>query len=199
MNKCRALTLFEVMVAVCILALALASAVQLQMRSMMQVQTDDEAVTALNAARRMREIIETDVPFTKAFYFFNNTTADDNLTGFSTSNPTPSGLVPSNSFFVPYNSVFLMRDTDGDSIPDSKVVGKIYFPTDTANKLLETQTAAFLGMPTNLDLNDSGSNSETIDLAGTYKMLPVKVVVDWTSVSGGEQHVELKTILIERR
>ncbi|MCW8129803.1 MAG: hypothetical protein KIS92_05560 [Planctomycetota bacterium] len=198
MRTARGLSLFEMLVAVGILALSLASAVQLQMRSMMLVQTDDEAVTALNAARRMREIMETDVPFNKVFYFFNTKTTDDSLSGFNTSNPTPSGLVPSNSFYVPYNSVFLMRDTNADTIPDSIVTGKLYFPTDVNGALLETQTGAFLGTGVNIDLNGNNTNNDTIDLASTYTLLPVKVVVDWTSVSGGDQRVELKTILVKR-
>ncbi|MCW8131035.1 MAG: hypothetical protein KIS92_11855 [Planctomycetota bacterium] len=196
--RSRGLSLFEVLVAVGILALSLASAVQLQMRSMMLVQTDDEAVTAMNAARRMREIMETDVPFNKVFYFFNTKTSDDTLSGFNGTNPTPSGLVPSNSFYVPYNSVFLMRDTDNDTIPDSIVTGKIYFPTDVNGALLETQTGAFLGTGVNIDLNGNNTANDTTDLASTYALLPVKVVVDWTSVSGGDQRVELKTILVKR-
>lgn len=197
-SQSKGMTLFEIIVAVAILTLAVTTAVQLQMRSMMVVQTDDEAVTAMNAARRMRELMETDVPFNKIFYFFNDKTSDDNLTGFDSANPTPSGLTASNTFFVPYNSVFLLRDTDGDTIPDSKVVGMVYFPTDTTGKLLETETGAFLGTGVNIDLNGNGTNDDTTDLASTYTLLPVKVVVEWTSVSGGNQRVELKTILVKR-
>lgn len=84
----------------------------------------------------------------------------------------------------------LKTDADGKC-------GRIFFPTDASGKdLVETGTGAFMGMGQDLDLNGNGLIDGT-DVSKEYKLLPVKLVIEWHGVDG-PRSMTFRHLFLER-
>jgi len=163
-EACLAATVMTV--AVGGLSAAIVSAFALQ-------RSNHETATAQAAARRMMERIR-GVPFAEAFARFNTNAADD---------PSGAGTAPGANFVV-----------DGLSVPADDAdgrTGSVEFPVTivgTTPQLREDMTDVALGMPR--DLNGDGA-VDSANHAANYRILPVRVRVRWTGVSG------IRTLTVE--
>lgn len=175
----RAFTLVEVCVATLILVVALSGMVGALLTSSSLGRVNEETARAQRAATRIVEQLQ-GVPFAEAFATFNASTADD------------AGLVVAAlgpNFAVDGLNVSA-NDADG-------MCGEIVFPTiDVAGvaELREDVVDDSLGMPRDLD-RDGAVDAD--DHAADYRILPVRVRVRWTGVSG-ERTLDIETVLCAR-
>lgn len=171
-------TVVEVLVCIVILSIALSGFTGTLVATLGLNRVQSETVIAREAAQQMLETIHGRT-FGEAFAAFNATAADDGtlLTpAFGAAFDVP-GLEP------------LAAD------PDQRC-GVVLFP-DAGNGpgfLAENENDDALGLP--LDLNGDG----VIDAgnhAADYRMLPVRVRVEWRSAAGPRQ-LDLETLLCAR-
>lgn len=81
-------------------------------------------------------------------------------------------------------------------------IGKVKFPVDGSNRLLESLTGALLAnggaTPVNISLDDDGAvDLGTTDKSGDYKILPVSIEISWKGVLGNRQMV-FRHIFLEK-
>lgn len=169
-SRAAGFTLLEVTFATVVVAIALSGAVAALFSSMKLERVNDESATATLAARRVLEEIQ-DEPIATIYATFGRGAA---LGSFAV-----PGLEPD------------PNDPDG-------VVGAVQFPEQQNVlgmwELREDFVDAGLGMPLDLDRD---TNIDNLDHSGDYLMLPVRVQVRWSGVSG-PRTVELVTILSRR-
>jgi type II secretory pathway pseudopilin PulG len=168
----RGLTLLEIIIAMGILVVAIIGIMSALVSAIRVDEATAEQIRALNACKSTIEQMKT-VPFAEAWARFNAVAGDD---------PGGAGTAPGANFAV---AGLRPRTGDADGLP-----GQIIFP-EIGNVLCETVIDARLGMPR--DLNGNG-NALDVNVSTTYRLLPVRVVVDWQG-SKGAGHVELTTFL----
>lgn len=173
-------TLVEVMVAVTVLVIAIVGIVGSMLSAMALNRVNRETAIAQQAARRMLETVA-GVEFRDCFEVFN-TEAGDTEAGVDERGPSfvVAGLEPQ------------LADADG-------VCGRIEFPVvedgfGGAN-LQEDVVDVGLGMP--FDLNGNNLIDNGADLSDTYRLLPVRVLVEWRGVTGNRS-IELESMLSQR-
>jgi prepilin-type N-terminal cleavage/methylation domain-containing protein len=176
----RGFTLVEVAAASAVLAIAAGGLLSAIVASMALNRVNNETGLAHAYAQRAIERIK-GVRFEEVFATFNTNAADDPLgagTGFG-ANFEAFGLDP------------LATDLDGRP-------GEIIFPTvgvGGAQQLREDVDDPALGMPR--DLNGDGLPPDTLDHAADYRLLPIRVRVQWRGVTG-ERSVVVETLLTSR-
>jgi len=168
----RGLTLLEIIIAMGILVVAIIGIMSALVSAIRVDEATAEQVRALNACKSKIEEMKT-VPFAEAWARYNSNAADD---------PGGAGTAPGCNFAV---AGLRARTGDADGLP-----GQILFP-ETLGALSETVVDTRLGTPR--DLNGDGDTLDA-NVSATYRLLPVRVVVDWQG-SKGAGHVELTTFL----
>lgn len=133
--------------------------------------TNRESALAARAAQSLVEELK-GVTFAEIYARYDSTTADDPVGGAS----------PGDHFAVAGLDV---RKDDGDGF-----VGSVRFP-GTGTALREDVEDVELGLPRDLDGDGA---TDAADHAGDYRILPVRVRVEWTGKSG-RQALELITVL----
>lgn len=173
------LGLLDMMVASIVLTVAITGASGAILVSMSQNRLNRENAIALQAARQVLERLASR-PFREIFAANNASTADDGgLTSPATGpNFAVAGLEPR------------VGDADG-------MCGRILFPTQTiagVEQLREDVVDAAMGMPRDLD---GASGIDTNDHRADYRLLPVRVRVEWRG-AGGARTFDLETMLCQR-
>ncbi|MBI2932956.1 MAG: hypothetical protein HYY16_15030 [Planctomycetes bacterium] len=153
-------------IAMAVLAIALLALISGLIEAVRLDQMSRENVLAMNAARSMLERIKQD-PFDSIHNLYAG---------------APDTLGPDDF------DVDGLRPVDGD--PDGRA-GRIVFPDLPAGVLNENAVPPILD--TDLDLNANGAVTDP-DVTADYKLLPVRITVDWQS-SRGPRHFEITTIL----
>lgn len=142
--------------------------------------TNRETVLAQMAARATIETVQM-TTFSQIFATYNESAADD---------PDGPGTAPGSAFEV---AGLTVRGGDADGM-----AGRIVFPVivaDPPEVLRETAVDPRLGMPR--DLTGEGL-LDGDDHALDYRLLPVLVVVEWTSAAGSDRSIEFQVLLAER-
>ena len=143
-------------------------------------QSNRETARAHLAARAAIEQLWT-TEFLETFRTFNDDPEDD---------PDGPGTASGSGFAV-YGLDLQTDDADG-------LAGRIEFPTADGlppGVLREDIEDPFFGMPRDLD---SDNNILQENLALSYTLLPVRVVVEWRGAGGTAHFVELETLLSDR-
>lgn len=168
-------TTVEVMVALVIVLIALASYSRSVVSSMVAADTNEEVRAASEAARAVMERLQ-GADLATVWARYNDDPSDD-----------PVGLdSPGANFAVERLDP---RADDGDGF-----VGRVEFPSvavDGDLQLREDMRSAALGMPR--DLNADGV-IDGADHAGDYRVLPVRVRLEWTG-SRGPGSLQYQTLL----
>jgi len=133
--------------------------------------TNRETVLAAQAAESMIEELKS-APFDEVFARYNDTKGDDPATGVS----------PGIGFAV---AGLNARADDADAM-----VGSIAFPGDGV-ELREDGADVDLGLPRDLDRDGAVDDQ---DKAASYRILPVRVRLDWRGANGNRS-LELLTVL----
>ena len=154
------ITLVEILIVIAILTVSLAMFAQTLSASARLDPVANETMLASEGARVMLERMRAQ-PFEQLFTLYDANPAND---------PSGAGTAPGSTFAVEG----LAPATVGG------VVGRIDFPVSRA-QLRENSTDDLLGMPR--DLNGDGV-VDTLDHAGDYILLPVRVHMEWASKCG---------------
>lgn len=172
-------TIVEVMVAVTVLVIAIVGIVGSMLSAMALNRVNRETAIAQQAVRRTMEQIG-GVPFRDAFALYNTDLGDD--AGLSLLARGPNFVVEG------------LQAQDGDL---DGFCGRIEFPVfdDGAGlvELREDVEDSGLGMPQDLD----GVSPGPANVSTTYRLLPVRVLVEWRGVSGNRS-IELESMLSAR-
>lgn len=158
-------SLVEIVVAGLVLAIAVCGMSGSMVSAVAVNRVNRETALAQEAVQRQMELLQGTV-FEETFQRFNTNPGDDPAVGAS----------PGANF-----AVFGLDVTDGD--PDGRA-GQIEFPTLDVAGVLQLREDVFdpaLGMPR--DLNGSG-NVDALNHANDYRLLPVRVRVQWRGVAG---------------
>jgi len=170
-NRARAgFGLLELLVAISVFVVAVGALTTSLVTSTSLVHGNRENAIAIDAAQSAIARLRT-VPFDEVFARYNDDPSDD-----------PAGTCPGSDFAVPGLSA---RRGDADGLP-----GRIEFPGD-GSQLREDDADRSLGLPR--DLNGDGA-VDASDHASDYRILPVRVVIDWTG-QAGRRHVRVVTAL----
>lgn len=175
--KRRGFTLAEVAMASAVLTIAAGGLMSSIVASMALNRVNNETALAQTYARRAVERLQS-VEFSTVFATFNANAGDD---------PTGFGTAPGASFEA-FGLEPLAADVDGRP-------GEIIFPTVTigANQQLrEDVVDPALGMPR--DLNGDGLPPDGVDHAADYRVLPVRVRVQWRGATG-PRSIVVETLL----
>ncbi|MFN0244249.1 MAG: hypothetical protein ACKVWV_15275 [Planctomycetota bacterium] len=159
-------SLVEIVVAGLVLAIAVCGMSGSMVSAVAVNRVNRETALAQEAVQRQMELLQGTL-FEETFRRFNTNPNDD---------PGVAGTAPGANF-----AVFGLDVTDGDA--DGRA-GQIEFPTlDVAGvlQLREDVVDLTLGMPR--DLNGSGT-TDALDHANDYRLLPVRVRVQWRGVAG---------------
>lgn len=101
---------------------------------------------------------------------------------------------PFSSLFSSYGPNSGAQTVDVSSLQSGALPGgtvTITFPVDNAGKLNETVIDSAMGM--RMDLNGDGATNSS-DVSGSYKVLPLRITVQWNSRTGTRQ-LSLNTLL----
>lgn len=162
--------LLEVLVAVSVFVVAIGALTTSLVTSTSLVHGNRESAVALDAVQSVMARLRT-TPFDEVFARYNADPTDD-----------PDSESPGRGFAV---DGLTAAPGDADGLP-----GRIDFPGN-GFQLLENVVDRGLGMPRDLD----GDGAEDgADHATDYRILPVRIVVDWSG-QGGVQHLEFVTAL----
>ena len=168
-----AFTLLEVMISATVFLIVSGAVVTSLVVSTALNTSNRETALASRAAQSAIEELKA-TAFAEIFRRYNATTADDPVAGVS----------PGSAFAV---QGLNPRSDDADGL-----AGSIQFP-GSGKELLEDGADADLGLPR--DLNGDTA-TDGADHAGDYRILPVRVRVEWSGKSG-PQALELVTVLTE--
>ncbi len=175
-------SLVEVLLAAVILAVAVTGIAGSVLSALALNRVNRETALAQQAARRAVEQVSS-VPFSEAFACYNADAGDD--AGLLIAARGPGFAVPG---LTP-----LAGDADG-------MCGRVMFPTVVNaggnEELREDSPEPTLGMPRDLDF-DGQLVPDLDDHADDYRILPVRVRIEWQGISGQRQ-VDLETILSDR-
>lgn len=167
----RGFTLVSVLIAASILTISLGGLVSALLHSGRLARSNRETTRAAQLARHVLETMRS-YPSEDIYALYNGAPSDD---------PDGAGTAPGASFPL---------STDGGD-----VYVQIEFPEgSTAGELREDVTDAALGLPH--DLNGDGA-IDSLNHATDYLLLPVRVRVIWTGVTGSRQF-ELETMLVNQ-
>lgn len=172
------LSMVELLVTAVALILALSAFLRSTVTTMSETQGDYETVVAAGAARaKMEQLIAED--FHQVFARYNGSASDD---------PQGVGSAPGCDFAVEGLPV---REDDVDGL-----AGRILFPTPTPRSmtLSERVGGSVQGSARDLDLD---GRVDAPDVAGSYRILPVTVRIEWRGPRGPREF-SLSTILGER-
>ena len=173
-------SLLELTVAVVLLVLAIGGLSGVLVAAVKLNQANRETTLALAAARQTLENLQAE-EFADAFARFNTDPADD---------PGGPGTAPGAAF-----AVLGLTPQAGD--PDG-LVGELEFPVvpaaGTDVELREDVVDAALGMPHDLD---GDGDIEAGDRSNDYTLLPVRVRIRWTGVTG-DRDLAVETFLGDR-
>jgi len=167
-------TILEVLVSSTVFMLVAGAVVTTLVASSALNDANRETVLAAQAAESMLEQLK-GAAFSEVFARFNATKGDDPAAGVS----------PGSSFAV-HGLSARAADADGQ-------VGRIEFPGDGL-ELREDVKDDDLGLPR--DMNRDG-DLDTTDHADDYRILPVRVVLEWHGISGNRT-IELVSVLVQR-
>jgi type II secretory pathway pseudopilin PulG len=161
------LTLLELLVSMMVLTMATGGIVVAMLQSRALARQNRERTTATLAAQDVLERMH-GLSFSELFARYNSTTADD-----------PAGAVPSPgaAFAVP-SLVPWPDDPDG-------ACGEVLIGT-SAGEVREDLVDPALGLPRDLNL-DGGVDA--LDHSDDYRILPLRIRVRWTGVSGDQEVV----------
>jgi hypothetical protein len=174
-------TIVEVMVAVVVLVIAIVGIVISMLSAMALNRVNRETAIAQQAARRMIETVS-GVPFRDCYTLYNTVLGDYGGVDFPEFGPgfAVVGLQPQ------------VGDADG-------LCGRIVFPEVDDGfgniELREDVIDAGLGMPG--DIDGDGAPNEPGDMSADYRLLPVRVLVEWRGVSGNRS-IELESMMSQR-
>ncbi len=175
-------SLVEVLLAAVILAVAITGISGSILSSMALNRVNRDTALAQQAARRVMEELS-GVPFEEIFACYNADAGDN--AGLTVAARGPN--------FAVFGLEVLPADADG-------FAGRVMFPTIVnaggIEELREDAPEPTLGMPRNLNA-DLLPVPDGIDHADDYRVLPVRVRVEWLGVSGPRQ-VDLETMLSPR-
>jgi len=163
------------MFSITVLIVAVSGMAGAMLSSMRLDRVNSETTTAHEAARRVMEEVRSQ-DFATVFTLYNADPDDD---------PGGSGTAPGASFAA---GALRPQANDVDGF-----AGQILFPS-VGNQIREDVVDAGWGMPR--DLNVDGV-IDGLDHTGDYRMLPVRVRVQWRGVSG-PRTLDLETILCPR-
>ena len=167
--------MIETMVAVVVFAMA-AGAVSTTIAGTFSLgRSSEESGVAVDAGLSTLEDLRSELVFEEIFARYNDEPLDDPAAGISPGDDFTAGPLDAMS-----------TDPDG-------FVGSIQFPGD-GTVLLEDVFDPELGMPR--DLNGDGL-IDGVDHATDYRILPVRVRVQWIG-KGGLQQVDLITTLVAK-
>ena len=153
------------MVSLTIFVIASGGVVLSLIRSSDLTRFNREQQLASDAAESILERIQGE-EFSRIFASFNSNAADD---------PDGAGTAPGNLFTVTGLNL-APGDADGSQ-------GQVIFPGSGA-KLLEDADDPELSMPRDLNLDGAVDGADHV---GDYQLLPVRVQIQWTGVSGVQQ------------
>jgi hypothetical protein len=165
-------TLMELMVSFSALMVVLLGFSRMLLSSHMASSTTHEATLAKEAARGMVEVLQA-TPLAQIYPAFNANGGDD---------PGGANTAAGPGFAV--RGLEALQD-DPDGLP-----GRIVLP-ERNGVLSELATQPQYGWP--MDMDRDGL-TDTADVSGTYRLLPVVVRVEWRG-SGGPGLVEFKTVI----
>lgn len=172
--------LVEVMMAAVVLTVAISGLSASILVAMSLSRVNRDTAIAQQAARRTLEEIESRT-FSEIFAAYNANAGDD--VGLLSAAPGAN--------FAAQGLSALPGDADG-------LCGRVIFPTQLnggVEQLREDVVDAELGMP--LDLNGDLGVIDALDHAANYRLLPVRVRVEWQGAIG-PRHVDMETILCLR-
>ena len=171
----QGMTLLEIIIGLGVLVIAILGILGTIIGASRIDQATTEQIRAMNACRSIIETMK-QTTYSEIWRRFNSNGADD---------PGGANTAPGANFAV---TGLRAQAGDGDGMP-----GQIFFP-EFAGNLCETVIDARLGMPAAKDLN---GNNLPVDLNvnTTYRILPVRVVVDWAGATG-PYHIEITTFLV---
>lgn len=170
----RGFTLVELMVVLVVLTISVSMFSTSLVATAKQGQIKRERAIAAEAVRRLFETMRSD-PFRELFALYDADPSND---------PAGAGTAPGAGFVVQG-----LDARPGD--PDGRV-GLILFPTQGA-ALREDAIDATLGMPRDLDADGA---IDTADHADDYKILPLRIVVEWKGAAG-LQSLEMSTMFVD--
>jgi type II secretory pathway pseudopilin PulG len=163
------------MFAAAILAIAISGASSAMISAMRLDRVNRETTVAMLEARSVLEQMQS-LELEAVYSSYNRSAADDN------------GVVPGAAFAVPGLNVD-PADPDG-------ITGQVIFPEVQVGlgwELREDVVDAELGMPMDFD----GNGIDALNHAGAYQLLPVRLQVRWSGVSG-PRTVNLVALLARR-
>ena len=172
-------SLLEVTISLFVLSITGGALMSSLVSNMMTNRVNRETALAHEAVRHNMERLQA-AGFRQVFASFNNDPSDD-PGGFGTA---PGGAFP----------VTGLRVQPGD--PDG-LVGRIVMPAvpgaGTTEELREDFVEPTLGMPRDLDVDGV---IDALNHAGDYRILPIRVLVEWRGVSG-DRALQVQTLLAE--
>lgn len=170
-------SLVEIMLGLTVIAIAIVGTVGSITSSAVLGDSNRETTIAYQAAQRVLEELHAS-EFGQVLALYNGVPGDD---------PGGAGTAPGPSFAVPGLDV---RPDDADGF-----VGRVLLPTTgSPPRLLENVVNPDFGLPR--DLNGDGAE-DGADHSTDYIVLPVRVRVEWTGLSG-ERVIEVETVLSAR-
>ena len=173
-------SLIEITVAITVMLAAVLFILQASVQAHRLARTNRETALATAAARQALEQVQAET-FSDAFARFNDADADD---------PGGIGTAPGSTFDVPG-----LRPSPDDV---DGIVGQITFPDQMSLlgvlELREDVNDPQLELPR--DLNGDGA-VDALDHSGDYRLLPVRVELEWSGHNGNRTLV-VNSLISER-
>lgn len=169
-------TLIEVAIVITIISVAIMALMQTISRIPVVEESNDEEIKAMQSAKaKMEEIINSsETDFENVYARYNDSALDDPAVGAS----------PGNDFDV---DELEPQTSDADGL-----CGSVDFP-EISNVLNETVSDSDFGA-SGVDMNGDGDALDA-NVSATYRILPVRVVVRFKSISGNNREWTVVTIL----
>ena len=172
-------SVLEVAIVIVVLLVALGSLSGTVVSSSHLARANENRALASDAARRMAAELST-TPFSDIFAAYNTDPSDD---------PAGVGTAPGSGFDV--DGLTPTRD-DADGM-----CGRIEFPDfdNGGGNFILDESIADAGFAMPRDLNGDNDTFDTFDTG--YRLLPVRVWVEWSGVSGNRS-IRFETMLSQR-